>query len=93
MYNVYHMLRTQIYLPEDLTRDLKFMAQKEDKPTAQIIRDLLKEGLRKRKGGKSAGETLLELANLGVKGPGDLSTNLFDYLYGKKSDYAKRRKK
>lgn len=87
------MLRTQIYLPEDLTRDLKFMAQKEDKPTAEIIRSLLKEGIRKRKTGKSAGKTLLELTKLGAKGPGDLSTNLFDYLYGKKSDYAKRKRK
>lgn len=88
------MLRTQIYLPEELDQELKFLALKEDKPVAEVIRKLLYDGLNKQRSGKkNAGTTLKEIAALAVKGPRDLSINLFDYLYGKKSDYARRRKK
>jgi len=82
------MLRTQIYLPEEMGYQLRFLAQKTQKPTAEIIRKLLGEALRKQK--KNAGTTLKQIANLAISGPGDLSTHLFDYLYGKKSDYARR---
>lgn len=85
------MLRTQIYLPEELSQELKLLAKKEEKPTAKLVRELLDEGVKKRKKKKNAGTILKEIAALAVEGPGDLSTNLFDYLYGKKSDYAKKR--
>lgn len=89
------MLRTQIYLPEELSQELKLLAYKEGKPTAVIIRKLLKTGLvHQQKKRKNAGQVLLDLAALGkklkVKGPKDLSSNFFDYAYGKKSSYAKR---
>lgn len=89
------MIRTQLYLPKDLKLELELLAKKEQKATAAVIRELLKEGLeKKRKSNKrNAGDFLMELAEMGFEGPGDLSTNLFDYLYGKKSDYARRRKK
>lgn len=85
------MLRTQIYLPEELSQELKLVAKKEEKPTAELIRELLSRALRQRKRKRNAGDTLLEIAKIGAKGPSDLSTNLFDYLYGKKSDYAKKK--
>lgn len=85
------MLRTQVYLPEELDQELKLLAKKEGKPKAEVIREFLGKGLKRRK--RNAGTTLKEIAALAVEGPGDLSTNLFDYLYGKKSDYAKKRKK
>ncbi len=89
------MLRTQIYLPEGLSQELKLLAQKEGKPTAAVIRKLLQASLAQRqKKRKNAGQVLLEIAALGekykAKGPKDLSTNFFDYAYGKKSSYAKR---
>jgi len=87
------MLRTQVYLPEELDRELKLLAKKENKAVAKLIRELLHDGLVKRKRRKkNAGDTLLEIAKLVGKGPKDLSSNLFDYLYGKKSDYARKKK-
>jgi len=87
------MLRIQVYLPEELDRELKLLAKKESKAVAKLIRELLHDGLVKRKRRKkNAGDTLLEIAKLVGKGPKDLSSNLFDYLYGKKSDYARKKK-
>lgn len=83
------MLRTQIYLPEELRQELKLLAMKEAKTTAEVIRRLLKEGLKKQKK-KSTGTFLEELASMAGRGPKDLSSNFSDYAYGKKSSYAKR---
>lgn len=89
------MLRTQIYLPEELSQELKMLAYREAKPTAVVIRELLHKALRieKKNKKKNAGDTLLAIAKLGkgVKGPSDLSTNFFDYAYGKKSSYARHK--
>ena len=75
------MHRTQIYLPSELRQELDIVAKKEKKPTAQVIRELLSEGLRS-KHKETVGEALSKLANLGVKGgPPDLSTNIDKYLY------------
>lgn len=85
------MIRTHVYLTEEQAQTIKRRAQQEQKPKAEVIRELLDSGLvahsttgRR----KSTGETLLELATLGeklgLKGPADLSTNLDDYLYGDK---------
>ena len=77
------MLRTQLYLPEELRREIDVVARKEKKPAAQVIRELLKEGI----GGKhteTAGSALAKLANLRVKGgPPDLSIAIDKYLYEK----------
>lgn len=83
------MLRTQVYLPEELDQELKLLAQKEGRATASLIRELLDEGLRQKKNQKNAGDTLLEIAKLAAKGPEDLSTNFFEYAYGKKSSFVK----
>ncbi len=87
------MTRTQIYLPEDLKQDLEFLAKKEKRPVAEIVRRAVKKELKHKR--ETAGDTLLKIASYAGKGPRDLSTNLFDYLYGEKSDYAskKRRRK
>jgi len=75
------MLRTQVYLPEALRQELDIVAKKEKKPTAQIIRELLSEGVRSRHK-ETVGEALTKLADLGVKGgPSNLSTNIDKYLY------------
>ena len=92
------MQRFQIYLPEDLSIELKLLAKREQKPTAQIIRTVLHAGLnQKNKKKKNAGDFLLNLAKMGeksnMKTPDDLSTNLIDYLYGEKSEYATHKRK
>ncbi len=77
------MIRTQVYLPRDLYQEVKLVAEKEDKKSAQILRELLQEGLIRRKKKGTIGEALLDLASVAVKGgPPDLSTNHDKYLYG-----------
>lgn len=81
------MIRTQLYLPEELYTRLKLMAKREKKPTAQLIREKLHAGiLRDEKKQPTAGEALLGLAELGKKlnihlEP-DFSSKIDDYLYG-----------
>jgi len=77
------MIRTQIYLPKELYQNLNLTAKKENKTKAQVIREALNEGLKKKRG--NAAGALLELAQLGkklkLKGPKDLSQNIDKYLY------------
>lgn len=82
------MLRKQIYFTEDLDREVKLRALKQKKTEAEVIRGLLYKGLKKqakREKFENAGDFLLNLASLSIKGPKDLSSNLDDYLYGTKS--------
>lgn len=77
------MLRTQIYLPEDLRQEIDVVARKEKKPAAKVIRELLVEGVNNRHK-ETVGAAMSRLAALKVRGgPSDLSTNLDKYLYGK----------
>ena len=39
MYDVYIMMRTQIYLPEDLHRELSLLAKQEKKSLSDLIRE------------------------------------------------------
>ena len=77
------MTRTQVYLQNDLYQEVKLLAKKESKKSAQIVRELLHEGVVRRKKKGTIGEALLDLASVAVKGgPPDLSTNQDKYLYG-----------
>lgn len=92
------MQRVQFYLPEKLVRELRFLARREDRPMSEIAREGLKKEIEERKSKAkpkmSAEEALLKMAEHAFEGPGDLSTNLFDYLYGDKSpNYGKRKGK
>jgi hypothetical protein len=78
------MIRTQIYLTEEQARDIKLRAKREKKREAEVIGDLLSNSLKtvpsERR--ESTGESLLRLAEIGGKGPTDLSVSIDDYLYG-----------
>jgi hypothetical protein len=82
------MIRQQVYLTEEQVRDIKLRAKRERKREAEVIRELLSEGLKtvKRQRQESTGDALLRLAKLGEKlgatGPADLSSRVDDYLYG-----------
>lgn len=78
------MIRTQIYLDEDIHKDLSHLARQEKESMAKVARDLLKEGIQKRKQlDKSGKEVLKKLLAMKVSGgPTDLSKNLDHYLYG-----------
>jgi hypothetical protein len=81
------MIRTQVYLTKDQARDIKLRAKRENKREAEIIRELLNEGMKKSasKAQESTGGSLLRLAAIGGKGPADLSSRIDDYLYGENS--------
>ena len=85
MLYIIHMIRMQVYLPQQLSQILGIIAKREQKPKAQIIREALEDGIKKKVNVNNAGRALLELAELGkklhVKGLKDLSTNVDKYLY------------
>lgn len=91
VYNVY-MIRKQFYITPELDRALTILARDEGKSVAEVHREILARVIKANSKTKSGGEVLLEMAANAFKGPGDLSTNLFDYLYGEKSpNYGKNR--
>ncbi len=75
------MIRTQIYLTQDLHREIKSLAEKEKKSQADIIRRALKKGLKRNRSKETAGDALLRIARLAGRGPKDLSKNIDKYLY------------
>jgi hypothetical protein len=68
---------------------IRLIAEKDEQPEAQTIRELLETGLRARRQGGQAtiGSALRELAEIGKQvgatGPTDLSRNIDKYLYDK----------
>lgn len=75
------MIRTQIYLPQMLYKQVKMLAKAENVPTAEVVRQLLGEALAKRGKGRSIGKALLALTEIRGTGPTDLSSNIDKYLY------------
>lgn len=77
------MIRTQIYLPKELYRNIEIVAKQEKKPKAQVIRESLERALERK--AETIGEALGKLIDVGKKfhlhGPKDLSTNHDKYLY------------
>lgn len=82
------MKRTQFYLPQDMYQDLAFVAQKEAKKVAEVVRELLEESLQVRKMRRKT-NVFRELAKIAKAGPRDLSTSYKDYLFGKGSKWGK----
>lgn len=82
------MLKTYLYIPDDLEKQIVLAARLGKKSKAEVLRQALQEGLdvlRKQKGGGA--EVLLKIAELGkkykVKGPKDASIRMDYYLWGK----------
>lgn len=78
------MIRTQIYLDKELHKDLTVLARKQQESMAKVARDILKEGLKRRKSIDTSGKEALKkiIAMKVTGGPKDLSSNLDYYLYG-----------
>lgn len=87
------MIRTQVYLTEDLVQGIKLAAYRRGKAEAAVIRELIQQGLRNEQPKQNVGAAFLELAKHAVPGPKDLASNMFEYLYGEKSDYATKKRK
>lgn len=78
------MIRTQLYLPEQLHSKLIHLAQSLDKSLAEVVREFLEVSIKRVErvdySGKSAIRNLIQIEAVG--GPADLSTNIDHYLYG-----------
>ena len=82
------MIRTQVFLTEQQVRDIKLKARQEQKPAAQVIRELVDRGLHAtRTQTETTGASLLRLAKIGGHAPADASTRIDAYLYGKDTDH------
>ena len=81
------MIRKQIYLTEDLERQLAVAAKQQRKSEAEFIREALADKLSAQTPRTlTTGEALLKLAELGktlnIRLPADASARHDDYLYG-----------
>jgi len=78
------MIRTQIYIEDRIHKDLRHLAEQERKSMAEVTRDILREGIQKRKAVDTSGrKTLLALTNIGATSDDpNLSENIDHYLYG-----------
>jgi hypothetical protein len=72
------MIQKQISLPEDLNQQIHERVKQLKQPEEQVITELIEKGLQTT---MSLGESLRQLAKLGIKGPKDLSQNIDKYLY------------
>jgi hypothetical protein len=76
------MIRRQVNLPIEIYQGVQWVARKENKPTAKVIRELLTQSLTQRMKTMNAGARLLRLAQRAVPGlPADLSVKIDDHLY------------
>lgn len=81
------MLKTYLYLPDELNKKIHLTAKTQNKSKAEVMRLALEKGIESigYDGGASA-RTLLKIAEIGgkykAKGPRDLSTNMDYYLWG-----------
>ncbi len=83
------MQRTHIYLPEEMNREIAYLARLKGKSKAEITRNILEAGLKIVEPKKSSSaRALIDIANLAkklhIKGPRDLSENHDYYAWGGK---------
>lgn len=83
------MLRTYLYIPDNMQAKIMHVAKKHNKSKAETIRRVLETGLDALEMQENTStDVLMELARIGekykLKGPKDLSSNLDAYLWGEK---------
>lgn len=88
-YNI-SMIRTQVYLPEDLYRDLKLLSATSGMNFSELIREGAKVVVEKKTTRKKKGFGKGFFGAGGTKGPKDLSSRIDYYLYGGGSKWAKK---
>ena len=77
------LIRTQIYLSNEIKQELEKISKKERVSMGKMIRKILKKSLIENREFQN-GNDMLELTKLKIKGgPKDLSSRADEYLYGK----------
>lgn len=80
-YNVY-MIRTQVYIPDDLYRDLKLLSATSGKGFSELIREGVKNVVQKKTKKKRKFDAWKDFIGKGLKGGGKaLSSKIDYYLY------------
>lgn len=92
------MQRTHIYLPEEINREIAYLAHRQGKSKAEITRKILEAGLRVVEPKKSSSaQALLDIAErakkLNIFGPSDLAFNHDYYTWGGKKKVFKKNDK
>ncbi|OGM25000.1 hypothetical protein A3D00_03815 [Candidatus Woesebacteria bacterium RIFCSPHIGHO2_02_FULL_38_9] len=82
------MLRTYLYIPEQLNQKIYLTAKTQNKSKAEVIRLALEKGINAvGKQGTASASTLIKLAGLGkqfrLRGPNDSSMRMDDLLWGR----------
>ncbi|MBI2028922.1 ribbon-helix-helix protein, CopG family [Candidatus Gottesmanbacteria bacterium] len=82
------MLKTYLYVPDELEKKIIQTAKAQNKSKAEIIRRALEKGIASiAQQGTASAQVLLKIAELGkinkVKGPKDSVEKFDEYLYGK----------
>jgi len=82
------MLKTYLYLPDELNKEIIALAKRQKKSKAEVMREALKNGLESVQEKSDAScQVLFKLAELGKKhklrGPKDGSLKLDEYLWRK----------
>lgn len=77
------MIRTQIYIPEELHQKAKIIAKRKEESLAKLLRHLIAKGVIEEKK-RLKPKSLSSLTKLNITGgPKDLSSNMDKYLYQK----------
>ena len=76
------MLRTQIYLPDDLHRDLTLLAKSEGRTISQLIREGATQVLAEKKRKAAKKKDWRKFIGAVKGGPTDVSSTIDYYLYG-----------
>lgn len=82
------MLKTYLYVPEDLAEKINFTAKTQNKSKAEVIRQALEKGIITiQQQGTASAQALRKIAEIGkrhnLKGPKDGSERMDEYLWGK----------
>lgn len=82
------MLKTYLYVPDNLEKQIKQTAKLQKKSKAEVMRQALEKGIHDiQQQGAASTQVLLKIAKLGrkykVKGPKDAVEHFDEYLYGR----------
>ena len=80
------MLKTYLYIPEELNKRIKHIAKAQKSSKAEVIRNAIEKGLDEIPKSRAASiNVLFKIAELGkqikAKGPRDLAANMDKYLW------------
>ena len=85
---IFPMLKTYLYIPDELNQEIYLTAKNQNKSKAEVIRLALKKGINAvNQQGSASALVLSKLANLGKKlnlrGPKDSSIKMDELLWGR----------